>query len=141
MKLKPVESYRVPEYPTQDDLRQEAELLRKVPKRWCGKRVVLGALAGALALMNQSCTNRVLPLGRTMGKIVVPQSLPEDEAKATKDLETRPRATPKAKMRIKAKPEMPIVLGAPIPPRSVVPEDEAKAAADQAGKGKQPSQR
>lgn len=121
MKLLPVKNYREPEYPTQENLRTDPEFLRGVPRRWRGNRAVLGALAGALALMNQSCTTP--PWGRTMGMIAVPRSaVPEDEGKAVHE------QTVKAA----SKPEWAPIPGRIAVPRSAVPEDEARAAHDQA---------
>jgi hypothetical protein len=68
MKLKPVKHYKPPNYPTQDYLLEHPELLRLVPKRWQGNRVVLTALT-AVALLMISCqgntgrkSNRVAPI-------------------------------------------------------------------------------
>lgn len=54
MKLSPVRSFREPRYPTAAILSLHPELLRVIPRRWHGRTVVLGALAGVLALMEQS---------------------------------------------------------------------------------------
>jgi len=130
MKLHPLSTYCAPEYPTQESLRQESEFLRTVPRRWRRKRAVLSALAGALALMNQSCARPFW--APTMGKIAIPRSaIPEDEAAAAHKQVVQPKSGR----------DLPRTMGAPAIPRSVVPEDEAKAAADQAAKSQQPPQR
>jgi len=54
MKLSPLKNYRQPDYPTQEILAQHPELLRALPRRWQNSPVVLGTLAGLLALMEQS---------------------------------------------------------------------------------------
>ena len=54
MKLSPLKNYRGPEYPTCEILQQHPELLRMLPRRWQNSPVVLGTLAGLLALMEQS---------------------------------------------------------------------------------------
>jgi hypothetical protein len=54
MKLSPLRKYRGPDYPTQEILAQHPELLRVLPRRWQNNAVVLGTLAGLLALMEQS---------------------------------------------------------------------------------------
>lgn len=54
MKLAPLKHYRRVEYPTQEILNQHPELLRVLPRRWHSNPVVLGTLAGLLALMEQS---------------------------------------------------------------------------------------
>jgi hypothetical protein len=87
MELEPIKDCAEPAYPTQEHLRQEPQLLSELPRRWRGNRAVLGALAGAIALMNQSCatppaSNHHEFVG-IMGKVALPKSLtPEDEAKA-----------------------------------------------------------
>ena len=131
MKLHSISTYCAPEYPTQESLRQESELLRALPRRWRGKRVVLSALAGALALMNQSCARPFW--ARMMGTpIPVPISaVPEDEAEAAH----------KQVVETKSERDSPRTMGAPAVPLSAVPEDEAKAAADHAATSRQPSQR
>lgn len=137
MKLLPLETYRTPQYPTQDSVREESDLLRELPKRWRGKRAVLGALAGALALMNQSCS---IPFWVSpKGRIAIPRSaVPEDEAKATIEQESRSksqRSSPKPKVQPTRKADWAAFPGDIAIPRSVTPEDQAKAAADQAAKG------
>ena len=54
MNLTPLKVYRAPDYPTQEILCQRPELLRTLPRRWHNNRLVLGTLAGILALMEQS---------------------------------------------------------------------------------------
>jgi len=54
MKLAPLKNYRGPDYPTREILDQHPELLRVLPRRWRNSPVVLGTLAGLLALMEQS---------------------------------------------------------------------------------------
>lgn len=127
MELQHLESYRTPEYPTQDDLRQDVELLRSVPRRWRGKRAVLGALAGALALMNQSCTSNDSKRSILVGGTKVVKVPTEDETRAAHDLEWRRKSSP----------DWAPVPGGIMVPRSAIPEDETKAAADQTANGQQ----
>ena len=54
MKLTALKDYRGPAYPTQDILRLHPELLRVIPRRWHNNAVVLGTLAGLLAVLEQS---------------------------------------------------------------------------------------
>jgi len=54
MKLSPVRKYRGANYPTREILNQHPELLRVLPRRWQNSPVVLGTLAGLLAMMEQS---------------------------------------------------------------------------------------
>lgn len=54
MKLSPLNNYRVPDYPTREILQQHPELLRVLPRRWQHSPVVVGTLAGLLAIMEQS---------------------------------------------------------------------------------------
>jgi hypothetical protein len=87
MELKPIKDCTEPAYPTQEHLRQEPQLLSELPRRWRGNRAVLGALAGAIALMNQSCathpTSKNHEFVGLMGEVALPKSLTtEDEAKA-----------------------------------------------------------
>lgn len=85
MKVTPLGSYHQPDYPTQKGLQQEPRLLVEPPRRWSGNRIVLSALAAAVALLNQSCANHSLhrkDWARTRGAPRVPQFVPEDEAKA-----------------------------------------------------------
>ena len=126
MKLQPLATYRAPDYPTQEILRQETDYLREVPRRWRGKRAVLSALAGALALMNQSCADPYRAnWGRTMGKVAVPRSaISEDEAKAASEQSRKVQSTP----------EFVPTAGVTSTPRSLVPEDQAKAVQEQTAK-------
>lgn len=128
MKLQPLKTYHAPKYPTQESLRQEPEQLRAVPRRWRGNRAVLSALAGALALMNQSCTTN--PDWAWMrGNISVPRAeITEDEANASQAHRKREH-------------DWAPLSGITSTPRSAIPEDEAKAAADQAAKASSPSPR
>jgi len=134
MKLQPCKSYRAPAYPTQETLQQEPEWLRTVPRRWRGKHAVLTALAGALALMNQSCGTPDPYGNHNMGKlpgrtlITVPT---EGETLASPVTQTKARPTPSR--------DWAPICGMIATPRSAIPEDEAKAAADQAAKPQQPS--
>ena len=61
MKLSPLKDYRGARYPTQEILQQHPELLRALPRRWQNNPLVLGTLAGLLALMEQSCATRMEP--------------------------------------------------------------------------------
>jgi hypothetical protein len=54
--LKPVIRYRLPEYPSRDYLLEHPELLRLLPKRWQGNRLVLTALGMAACLI--SCAHQ-----------------------------------------------------------------------------------
>ncbi|XHR29922.1 MAG: hypothetical protein ACFUZC_05075 [Chthoniobacteraceae bacterium] len=54
MKLTPIKSYRDPAYPTNAILTQHPEFLRVLPRRWHNNALVLGSLAGIIALMEQS---------------------------------------------------------------------------------------
>jgi len=54
MDLKPVKHYAGPRYPTSAYLVEHPELLRLVPKRWRGNKVVLATL-GAAAVLVTSC--------------------------------------------------------------------------------------
>ena len=60
MKLQPVKHYKQPDYPTQDYLLDHPELLRLVPKRWQGNRIVLTVLS-ATALLISSCHTKATP--------------------------------------------------------------------------------
>ena len=122
MKLQPIETYGEPEYPTQESLRQKPEFLRAAPKRWLGNRAALSALAGALALMNQSCASRTHIISRTVGVPAPPQpGITEEEARPP------------------SKPGWGRTMGKIAVPRSAVPEDEAKA--EQEASTQQSSQR
>jgi hypothetical protein len=81
MELKPIKSCNEPAYPTQEHLRQEPQLLSEPPRRWKGNRAVLGALAGAIALMNQACATHH-HFARLGGAVLPSRVTPEDEAKA-----------------------------------------------------------
>jgi len=128
MRLVPLGTYRAPDYPTQESLRQQPELLRAEPRRWGGNRAVLGALAGALALMNQSCTSSTNPsrAGLAGAKVILVPT--EDETKAAQKQVVRP----------KSKPDWAPFPGRVLVPHSVVPEDQAKAAANQTATGQLP---
>ncbi|MEI8311789.1 MAG: hypothetical protein WCH98_13640 [Verrucomicrobiota bacterium] len=53
MKLSPLKNYRGANYPTRAILNRHPELLRVLPRRWRNSPVVLGTLAGLLAMMEQ----------------------------------------------------------------------------------------
>ena len=53
MMLSPVRKYRGANYPTREILNRHPELLRVLPRRWQNSPVVLGTLAGLLAMMEQ----------------------------------------------------------------------------------------
>ena len=54
MKISPLRKYRGADYPTREILQRHPELLRVLPRRWQNSPVVLGTLAGLLAMMEQS---------------------------------------------------------------------------------------
>lgn len=99
MDIRPVRRYSQPRYPTNRILEGHPELLRLIPKRWQGNRVLLAALTGVCVLMTSSrvlCANkpptqtsRVAPLfqhGDGVGSYgciatAAPVFLSEDEAR------------------------------------------------------------
>jgi hypothetical protein len=71
MKLTPVASYRPPRYPTHDYLLDHPELLRLVPRRWRGNRLVLAAL-GATTILLTSCKAQESSTGTSGQRCVAP---------------------------------------------------------------------
>lgn len=59
MELKPIKRYVPPRYPTHDVLLEHPEILRFVPKRWRGNKLVLATL-GAAAMLLVSCRHQSL---------------------------------------------------------------------------------
>ncbi len=54
MDIRPVRRYSQPRYPTNRILQEHPELLRLIPKRWQGNRVLIAALTGVCVLMTSS---------------------------------------------------------------------------------------
>ena len=100
MKVKPIERYNSPGFPTRSILDERPELLRLVPKRWQKNPVVIAALAATAVLVGNACSaaqqgggkstaSRVAPIfkhgsgrGTFAGKTLTPpMSLSEGEAR------------------------------------------------------------
>ena len=56
MRVQPLRWYPTPAYPTMEEARLDPELLRRLPARWRGNRVVMSALAALTALSVTACS-------------------------------------------------------------------------------------
>ncbi|XHR28031.1 MAG: hypothetical protein ACFUZC_19140 [Chthoniobacteraceae bacterium] len=112
MNLAPLIDYPTPEYPTQPSAKADPALLRSVPRRWKGNRAVLTALATALALAQQGCSQRPhsIPLAGTPH---VEDLVTEKEVQAPRH--AGPKASPSPKP--SSDQLIPLVPGEPAPPR------------------------
>ena len=99
MEISPVKRYGEPKYPTNRILEEHPELLRLIPKRWQGDKVLIAALTGVCVLMTSSRalsaskpptpSSRVAPIFQHGGGVgsygciatAAPVFLSEDEAR------------------------------------------------------------
>jgi len=106
MKLAPLSRYPTPRYPTESILRENPAFLTALPKRWCGNRLALGTLSGALLLLaHAGCTQQSSTIwappdngvmftymgfsGLLLGQPIVKEFLTEQEARKVAEEEAR----------------------------------------------------